>query len=68
MTEYISTGLHSGDLLARMFRRAEKQEQAIELKGTFEGKPFLVIVAVGAKAGLLEKYARAGTLLLTPED
>lgn len=66
MSETMS--LPPNDLLLKAFRFSEQHEQAAEIKGEWDGKPFLIIVAVGAQAGLLERYARKGVLRLTPES
>ena len=57
-----------GDLLLRLFRHSRKTEGAAEIKGEWNGLPFIVIAAVGASAGLVEKYIREGGLVLTPNN
>lgn len=57
-----SYNLEDADMLLRMLRNAESSESAQIAKGDWNGLPIIVIVAVGAPAGLLEKYAKAGTL------
>jgi hypothetical protein len=56
------------DPLAMLLKRAAKCEGAAEIKGEWNGLPFIIIGAVGASAGLMERYARQGTLRITPEQ
>jgi hypothetical protein len=53
--------------LLRLIRHSMKIEGAAELKGDYHGVPFFVVVATGATAGLMERFARDGTLRLTPD-
>lgn len=63
-----SQTLYEGDLLLELLQHAQRTEGAVEVKGDWQGMPYMIVVAVGANAGLLEKYARSGTLRLTPND
>ncbi len=66
--DYQPDDAEHGEILRSLLHKAQQCEGAAHVEGTWNGIPFIAIVAVGANVGLVKKYAKQGALRLFCEE